>query len=91
MIAKAISGNPSIINYVMFVAVFSALSLIFLITSAITGIMSGTPIPLALDLLNTLFFFCAAVALSAELGVHSCSDSVCKPPPPKQQQILLLL
>ncbi|ERF74123.1 hypothetical protein EPUS_06392 [Endocarpon pusillum Z07020] len=74
IIADATSGNPSIINYDMFVAVFAMLSIIFLLASAFTGVMSGTPIPLALDILNTLFFFCGAVAMSAQLGVHSCSN-----------------
>ena len=77
MIHDAYAGNPSIINYDMFVAVFSMLSLVFLITSAFSGVMSGTPIPLALDVLNTLFFFCGAVAMAAELGAHSCSNDVC--------------
>jgi Membrane-associating domain len=81
IISEAYAGNPSIINYDMFVAIFSMLSLIFLITSATTGIMSDTPIPLALDVLNTLFFFCGAVAMSAELGAHSCSNDVSHPPP----------
>ena len=76
IIADASRGNPSIINYDMFVAVFAMLSLIFLLASAFTGVMSGTPIPLALDILNTLFFFCGAVAMSAQLGVHSCSNEV---------------
>lgn len=76
IIADATSGNPSIINYDMFVAVFAMLSIIFLLASAFTGVMSGTPIPLALDILNTLFFFCGAVAMSAQLGVHSCSNAV---------------
>lgn len=76
MISDALGGNPSIINYDMFVAVFSMLSLIFLITSAFTGIMSESPIPLALDVLNTLFFFCGAVAMAAQLGAHSCTNTV---------------
>jgi Membrane-associating domain len=79
IIADATGGNPSIINYDMFVAVLSMLSLFFLITSAFFGIMAGTPIPLALDGLNTLFFFCGAVAMSAQLGVHSCSNEVRSP------------
>lgn len=74
IIAEASAGNPSIINYDMFVVVFSMLSLFFLIASALTGVMSGTPIPLALDILNTLFFFCGAVAMAAQLGVRSCSN-----------------
>ncbi len=76
IIADATAGNPAIINYDMFVAVFAMLSLFFLIASAFTGVMSGTPIPLALDILNTLFFFCGAVAMSAQLGVRSCNNEV---------------
>jgi Membrane-associating domain len=81
IIADAYAGNPSIINYDMFVAVFAMLSLCFLIASAFTGVMSGTPIPLALDILNTLFYFCGAVAMSAQLGVHRCSNEVGYSPP----------
>lgn len=76
MISEAIAGDPSSINYAMFTAVFSMLSLFFLVASALKGLMANTPIPLALDALNTLFFFCGAVALSAQLGVHSCSNDV---------------
>ncbi|KAF2102743.1 hypothetical protein NA57DRAFT_71729 [Rhizodiscina lignyota] len=32
-------------------------------------------VTLAIDALNTIFFFCGAVALSAALGVHSCENS----------------
>ena len=74
MISLAIAGNPPTINFAIFVAVFSFLSLLVLLPSAIMGLMAGTPIPLVLDVLNTFFFFCGAVALSAQLGVHSCGD-----------------
>lgn len=80
MIHDAYAGNPSIINYDMFVAVFAMLSLFFLIASAFMGLMSDTPVPLALDVLNTLFFFCGAVAMAAELGAHSCNNDVCYNP-----------
>lgn len=74
MIAESIAGDPASINFAMFTAVFSMLSLFFLIASAVKGLMANSPIPLALDILNTLFFFCGAVALSAYLGVHSCNN-----------------
>jgi Membrane-associating domain len=77
IIATAFAGNPSLINYDMFVAVFSMLSLIYLIATAFNEGFAGHPIiPVVLDLLNTLFFFCAAVAMAAELGTHSCSNQV---------------
>jgi len=76
MIATAYSGNPSIINYTMFVAVFSMLSLFYLIPATLKPDFSFHPLLMViLDLLNTLFFFCAAVALAAYLGVHSCGNS----------------
>lgn len=77
IIAGAFAGNPSLINYDMFVAVFSMLSLIVLIAGAWNESFIGHPIiPLALDALNTLFFFAAAVAMAARLGVHSCNNRV---------------
>lgn len=76
IIAEAISGNPSVINYDMFVAVFSMLSLFYLIPISFNeGFMGHPIIPLVLDVLNTLFFFCGGVAMAAKLHVHSCSDS----------------
>ena len=72
IIAEAFAGNPSLINYDMFVAVFSMLSLFYLFAATWNESFSIHPIlPVALDLLNTLFFFCAAVAMAAELGAHS--------------------
>lgn len=77
VIASAYGGNPSIINYDMFVAVFSMLCLFYLIAVAVNDGFAGHPaLPLALDILNTIFFFCGAVAMSARLGVHSCGNDV---------------
>ncbi|KAF7845695.1 hypothetical protein BT93_L1186 [Corymbia citriodora subsp. variegata] len=75
MIHEADAGNPSIVNYAMFCAVFAMLTLFYLIPATIKDTFMISPMfPLALDLLNTLFWFCGAVALAAELGVHSCSN-----------------
>ena len=68
--------NPSVVNYQMFVAVFSMLSLIYLIPASIKERFSMAPIVLGLDTFNTLFFFCGAIALSVKLGVHSCNNHV---------------
>ena len=81
MIAKAFSGNPSIVNYDMFVAVFGILCLIYLTLAAWSDSFQGHPmLPLALDALCVLFFFIAAVATAAELGVHSCGNKVSSSP-----------
>lgn len=75
IIASAFAGNPSIINFNMFVTVFAMLCLIYLILATVKPDFILHPIlPLALDTLLTLFFFCGAVALAAQLGVHSCSN-----------------
>lgn len=77
MIATAFAGNPSVVNYTIFVTVFAMITLFYLI--AITFKEEFTFhkfVPAAMDVLNVLFFFCAAVALAAELGAHSCSNSV---------------
>jgi len=75
IIHDAKSGNPSLINYDMFVAVFSMLCLFYLFAVAFNDGFAGHPaLPLALDALNVLFFFCAAVAMAAELGAHSCGN-----------------
>lgn len=76
MIANASGGSPSVVNYSMFVAVFSMLSLFYLIPATIREGFAISIIMLGLDLANTLFFFCGAIALAAELNVHSCSNQV---------------
>lgn len=74
MIATAFAGNSSMVNYVMFVAVFGMGSLLYLLPTAFIEGWSVPIIGIALDALNVLFWFCAAVALPAYLGVHSCSN-----------------
>jgi len=75
VIAMAFAGNPSLINYDMFVAAFALLSLIYLGLVAWKEAFTGHPIlPVVLDVLNVLFLFIAAVATAAELHVHSCSN-----------------
>ncbi|KAL9600480.1 MAG: hypothetical protein Q9219_003131 [cf. Caloplaca sp. 3 TL-2023] len=74
VIADAFAGNPSIINYVIFVSVFAMLSLFYLIGASI---IESLAIPIAmviLDALNTLLFLIGGIALAAYLGVHSCGN-----------------
>lgn len=79
MIATSYAGDPSIVNYAMFVAVFSMLSLLYLIPATLKDGLGIPAVMIALDVFNTLFYFCAAVALAAYLGVHSCSNNVSWP------------
>lgn len=77
MIATSYSGNPSIINYDMFLAVFSMLSLFYLIPATLKEDLQFHPLLMVvLDVLNVLLYFCGAVAMAAYLGVHSCGNSV---------------
>jgi hypothetical protein len=76
MIASTRGSDPAIINFDMFVAVFAMLSLIYLTAATFSENFEFHPvIMLALDVLNTLWFFIGAVATAAILGVHSCSSS----------------
>ena len=77
MIHEAIAGNPSIINYCMFVAVFAMLSLIYLIAASINEAFAIAPMFMVIaDALNVLFFFAGGVGMAAQLGAHSCSNEV---------------
>lgn len=77
MIAEAVGGNASIINYCMFVAVISMLALFYLFAVSIKPDFVILPIlPLIMDALLTLFFLIGGIALAAELDVHSCGNSV---------------
>ncbi len=78
MIHEAIAGNHSSINFTMFVAVFSLLSLFYLIATTVReSLAKPAMLPSLLDLVNTLLFLIAAIVLSAKLGVHSCGNDVC--------------
>jgi hypothetical protein len=79
MIATAIAGNSAMVNYVMFVSVFGMGSLLYLLPTSFLDNFHVPLISIALDALNVLFWFCAAVALPAYLGVHSCSNRVSIP------------
>lgn len=69
-------GSPSQINYDIFVAVFALLTW-FYTAAASTWSPDGIGAPIliiALDALNTLFFFAGGVAMAVALRVHSCGN-----------------
>lgn len=74
VIAEAFAGNPSSINYAIFVAVFSWIVLLIGYFAAFQE-MSNI-ILVVLDALATMFTFIAGVVLAAKLHVHSCNNFV---------------
>lgn len=74
MIAEAIAGNHSAINFTMFVAVFAMLSLLYLILASIVTKFAVPLVMLVLDIINTLLFLIAGIVMAARLGVHSCDN-----------------
>jgi len=73
-IHEAAGGNPSEVNYAIFVAVFCWLVLIY---TTVAGVLDSIAVPMAvmvLDALAALFTFIAGVVLAAGLGVHSCGN-----------------
>lgn len=73
----AMGASPAVVNYVMFCTVWALLALFFLLPAAINESWSVHPmLPTILEGLIVLFWFCAAVALPAEIGVHSCNNHV---------------
>lgn len=75
MIAEAFAGNPSSINYIMFVSAFSMFTLFYLFPASWNSDWAIHPIfMIVLDALNCVFFFCAAIALAAKLECHSCTN-----------------
>ncbi|KAJ5819984.1 hypothetical protein N7474_005575 [Penicillium riverlandense] len=76
MIAEAFAGNPSSVNYVMFVSAFSMFSLFYLVPASFNIDWALHPIiMITVDALNCIFFFCAAIALAAKLTGNSCGNS----------------
>ncbi|KAJ5115156.1 hypothetical protein NUU61_000915 [Penicillium alfredii] len=75
MIAESFAGNPSSVNYTMFTSAFSMLTLFYLVPASFNLDWALHPIiMIVVDVLNCIFFFCAAIALAAKLECHSCSN-----------------
>ncbi|CAG8958206.1 hypothetical protein HYFRA_00000559 [Hymenoscyphus fraxineus] len=75
VIHEAIAGNPSAINYAIFVCVISWIALLFGLAGVIIESLAIPIVVLALDGLATMFTFIAGVVLAAKLGVHSCGNA----------------
>lgn len=74
-IARAWAGTHSIINYSLFVGVWWLFTLLYFLPTSFIDKFSIPIVDIALDALSVIFGFCAAVALPAYIGAHSCSNS----------------
>ncbi|KAL1968183.1 hypothetical protein VTN77DRAFT_2018 [Rasamsonia byssochlamydoides] len=75
IIAQAFAGNPATINYAMFCAAFSMVSLFYLFPATWSNTLAGHPIIMIIvDLLNSIFFLTSGIALAARLKAHDCSN-----------------
>lgn len=75
-IARAWAGVASIVNYSLFVGVWWLFTLLYFLPTSFIERFSIPVVDIALDGLSVLFGFCAAVALPAYIGAHSCSNFV---------------
>jgi len=73
-IDEAFAGNPSSVNYSIFVAVFSFLVVLYGLLAAFMESLAIPVLLMALDGFATLFTFIAGVVLAAFLHVHSCGN-----------------
>lgn|SRR5690242_21530993 len=78
-IARATNGTHSIINYTLFVGVWWLFTLLYFLPTMFIDKFAIPIVDMVLDGLSVLFGFCAAVALPAYLGAHSCSNRVRSP------------
>jgi len=74
VIAEAFSGNPSSVNYAIFVSVFSMLVVLFGIAGAFVESLAIPVVLMAADALAALFSLIAGIVLAAKLHVHSCGN-----------------
>lgn len=75
VIADHNGGDPSSINYAMFVAAFCWIVWFIGIAGAVSDAVPAMVI-VAADGLAIIFTFVAGVALAAKLHVHSCGNQV---------------
>jgi uncharacterized membrane protein len=75
-IARSTNGTHSIVNYSLFVGIWWLFTLLYFLPTSFIDKFSIPIVDIAMDALSVLFGFCAAVAMAAYLGAHSCSNYV---------------
>lgn len=76
VIADAYAGNPSSINYAIFVTIIDMLVVLAGFAISFMDISAAGIIIAVGDILAALFTFIAGVVLAAKLRVHSCNNAV---------------
>ena len=76
VIADAFSGNPSSVNFSIFVTVLAMLVVLYGLAASFVEALAVPMILGVADAIATLFTFIAGVLLAAKLGVHSCGNEV---------------
>lgn len=76
VIAEAFAGNPSSINWSMFVAAFSMVVVLYGIAANFVTSLAIPIVTIVLDGLAALFTFITGVVFAAYLHVHSCGNQV---------------
>lgn len=73
-IARATNSASAVVNYSFFTGVWWLFTLLYFLPTAFIDKFSIPIVDIVLDGLSVIFGFCAAVALAARLGAHSCSN-----------------
>ena len=76
VIADAFAGNPSSVNFAIFVAALDWVVIIIAVIATFVSALSNPIILMAIDGVALFFNFVAGVLLAAKLGVHSCGNKV---------------
>ena len=77
MIDEAYGQSAATVNFCLFVSAFTLLTLFYLVPAALSPKFAIHPLlVLTVDILNTIFALCGAVALSSKLHARSCSNLV---------------
>lgn len=74
VIANSFAGNPSTINFAIFVCVFSWIACLYGIAEDILGYVLLSFVKILLDLVSTFFTLIAGIVLAARLHARSCGN-----------------
>ncbi|TVY78516.1 Non-classical export protein [Lachnellula suecica] len=75
VIASAFAGNPSVINYAIFVTLWAMLTVLVGFVAAFTESLIPAVLLLGMDALAVLFTLTVGIALAAELHAKSCGNN----------------
>lgn len=71
---QASGGAPARINYTVFTSVIGIISVLFLLSTLFIATVANPLLEAIVQAVNALFYLAAAIAVSQQLGVHSCNN-----------------